>query len=79
MPDFTPVLREDEIKRQISRIAQIISADYRGRELVLIGVLKGAFLFLADLARALTIERLKLIFFKLPATVPIPYLQRILF
>jgi len=62
MPDFTPVIQKDEIERQISRIAKIISADYQGRELVLVGVLKGAFLFLADLARELTLERIKIDF-----------------
>ena len=62
MPDFTPVLKEDEIKRQVSRIAKIISADYQGRDLVLVGVLKGAFLFLADLARELTLEHVKIDF-----------------
>lgn len=62
MPDFTPVLKEDEIKRQVSRVAKNISADYQGRELVLIGVLKGAFLFLADLARKLTLEQVKIDF-----------------
>lgn len=62
MPEFTPVISEDEIHRQISRIAQTISGDYRGRELVMVGVLKGAFLFLADLARQLTLEKIKIDF-----------------
>ncbi len=57
MPEFTPVIEKDEIHRQISRIAKIISTDYKGRELVLIGVLKGAFIFLADLVRQLTLEK----------------------
>ena len=55
MPDFTPVIKKDEIEQQISRIAAVISRDYQDRELVLIGVLKGAFIFLADLCRRLTI------------------------
>jgi hypoxanthine phosphoribosyltransferase len=62
MPDFTPVLNKDEIERQISDIAKIITADYQGQELVLVGVLKGAFLFLADLARELKLDNLKIDF-----------------
>ena len=62
MPDFTSVLEKDEIKQHITRVAKIISADYQGRELVLVGVLKGAFLFLADLARELTLEHVKIDF-----------------
>ncbi|MGD8702237.1 MAG: hypoxanthine phosphoribosyltransferase [Desulfosarcina sp.] len=62
MPDFTLVLNKDEIERQISEIAKIISADYQGQELVLVGVLKGAFLFLADLARELKLDNLKIDF-----------------
>jgi hypoxanthine phosphoribosyltransferase len=46
---------ESEITRRVSEIAEKISLDYRGRELVVVGVLKGAFIFLADLVRKLTI------------------------
>ncbi len=45
MPELIPVITEDEIQRRISTVAKAISADYQGRELVLIGVLKGAFFF----------------------------------
>jgi hypoxanthine phosphoribosyltransferase len=62
MPEFIPVLKKHEIQRQILRVAETISADYHGRELVLIGVLKGAFLFLADLARELKLEKIKIDF-----------------
>ena len=62
MPEFIPVIKEAEIHQQISRIAKTISHDYQGRELILIGVLKGAFLFLADLARELTLEKIKIDF-----------------
>ncbi len=43
-------------------MAATISEDYRGRELVLVGVLKGAFVFLADLARQLKLDRIKIDF-----------------
>lgn len=45
----------DEIQKQVQEIAGRISADYNGRELIVIGVLKGAFIFMADLIRALSI------------------------
>ncbi|BBO85706.1 hypoxanthine phosphoribosyltransferase [Desulfosarcina ovata] len=62
MPEFIPVIKKDDIQRQITRIAAAISADYQGRELIMIGVLKGAFLFLADLVRELKLEKIKIDF-----------------
>lgn len=55
MAELIPVLKQDDIQKRISVIARRISADYKDRELVLIGVLKGAFIFLSDLIRQLTI------------------------
>ena len=55
MPDLVPVLKTDEIQRIVSELGQKISSDYQGRELILVGVLKGAFIFLSDLIRQLTI------------------------
>jgi len=43
------------IDRRVKELADAISCDLEGRELVLIGVLKGAFIFLADLTRYLKI------------------------
>jgi len=45
----------DLIAKRVCEIAKEISRDYEGRELVIICVLKGAFVFLADLARRLDI------------------------
>lgn len=55
MPDLIPVLTETEIKENIRLLAGRISEDYRKKNLILIGVLKGAFVFLSDLMRLLTI------------------------
>lgn len=55
MPELIKVLTEKEIDRLISSVAQKISEEYKDKRLVLIGVLKGAFVFLGDLARKLTI------------------------
>jgi hypoxanthine phosphoribosyltransferase len=49
------VFTAEEIARQVQLLASRISEDYAGKEVVLIGVLKGAFIFLADLVRQLTI------------------------
>jgi hypoxanthine phosphoribosyltransferase len=43
----------DQIKARIAELAKEIDADYQGREPVLVGILKGAAMFMSDLARAL--------------------------
>ncbi len=57
--DLPPVLiSEETIVRRVDELAGQISSDYeQAGEIVLVGVLKGAFIFLADLARRLTIDR----------------------
>ena len=54
-----PVLiSENDIRARVDELAAEISADYADKgNLVLVGVLKGAFIFLADLSRRLTIPR----------------------
>jgi hypoxanthine phosphoribosyltransferase len=44
-----------EIAARVSALAREIDRDYAGRELLMIGILKGSFLFIADLARAVSI------------------------
>jgi len=55
MVDFIPVLTEDQIRDKVALLARKISSDYQRDNLVLIGVLKGAVVFLSDLMRHLTI------------------------
>lgn len=53
-PDPGPVLVSAErIRARIDEIGAEITRDYAGRTPLLVGVLKGAFLFMADLARAI--------------------------
>ena len=52
---FTLLYSRDEIAKRVRELAAAIDADYAGGELVLIGVLRGAFVFLADLIRHLTV------------------------
>ena len=56
MPELIPVLSRDEIERSIIDLASKISDDYQGKDLILIGILKGAFIFMADLLRHLTVS-----------------------
>jgi hypoxanthine phosphoribosyltransferase len=54
-PELVPVLSNDEIQSKVKILAGRISQDYGQEGLVLLGVLKGAFVFLADLIRELSI------------------------
>jgi len=52
------LIAEEGIRRRVGRLGRRISKDYaRVENLHLVGVLRGSFLFLADLSRALTIPR----------------------
>jgi hypoxanthine phosphoribosyltransferase len=48
------VVSTDQIRAKIDELAAIIDADYADREPLLVGVLKGAVMFMSDLARALS-------------------------
>lgn len=50
------LITEADIRRRVGELAKTISADYRGSKPLLVGLLKGSFIFLADLARALDID-----------------------
>lgn len=49
------VITEDEIKARIGEIGKEISDSYDGRPILLVSILKGAFVFMADLCRAITV------------------------
>ena len=47
------LITQDEIADKVAELAAQVDADYAGREVLLVGVLKGAVMFMADFARAL--------------------------
>ena len=49
------LISEQEIKDKISEMGALISKEYDGKKLLMVSVLKGAFVFMADLMRAVTI------------------------
>jgi hypoxanthine phosphoribosyltransferase len=50
-----PIVTQEQMRARIRELGRQISADYAGKDLVLVGVLKGAYAFYADLARAIRI------------------------
>ena len=54
-PQMIPVLSRAEIAQKTRSIAHQISEDYAGKQVVLVGILTGSFIFLADLVREVTI------------------------
>ena len=47
------VASNEEIQKRVAELAKQVGEDYRGRDLLLVGVLKGAVMLMADLSRAL--------------------------
>jgi hypoxanthine phosphoribosyltransferase len=50
-----PIVTQEEMRARIKELGKQIANDYLGKDLVLVGVLKGAYAFYADLARAIRI------------------------
>lgn len=50
------LLTEEEIQRKVAEMAAEISKDYEDKQLLLVGILKGSMVFMADLMRRLSIN-----------------------
>jgi hypoxanthine phosphoribosyltransferase len=50
------VVSEEQLQARIRELGKDVTADYEGRPPLLVGVLKGAFVFMADLARAIDLH-----------------------
>jgi hypoxanthine phosphoribosyltransferase len=50
-----PIVTQEEMRARIRELGKQITTDYTGKDLVLVGILKGAYAFYADLARAIRI------------------------
>ncbi len=55
-PNLEVLYSEQQIRDRIAELGRQITADYRGKELVLVSVLKGSCVFLADLMRAIDLQ-----------------------
>ncbi len=50
-----PIVTQEEMRTRVRELGRQIAADYTDKELILVGILKGAYAFYADLARAIRI------------------------
>ncbi len=50
-----PLFTTGQLHNRVTELAAAISRDYAGREVLAIGILKGAFIFFADIIRALNL------------------------
>lgn len=53
---FVPLIKEEEIQKRNRELGRQISIDYASKTPIFIGVLNGAFLFLSDLIKNVTID-----------------------
>ena len=47
---------EEQLKTRVAELARQIEADYAGKEIMLISVLRGSFIFMADLCRSIDLD-----------------------
>ena len=50
------LIEQDEIEQKVKELAERINKDYSGEELVIVGILKGAFIVISDLAKQLSVD-----------------------
>src|SRR5688572_16041460 len=55
-PNLEILYTEDQISKRIRELGEKITHEHRGRELVLVGVLKGSCVFMADLMRSIDLQ-----------------------
>lgn len=55
MADIRTLITAEQIDEKLGEIGRAVSADYRSKDLIVVGVLKGAFMVMADLARHIEI------------------------
>lgn len=48
---LSPLIKEDEIRARVAEMGETITSKFKGKDLVMVGVLKGSFMFFADLIR----------------------------
>ena len=55
METLTPLFTSQKIQERVLTLGKEITQDYQGKELIVVGVLRGAFMFMSDLVRAINL------------------------
>ena len=50
------MISQDELEKGVSRLAEEVNRDYKGKEIIVLGILKGCFVFMADLIKKLNCD-----------------------
>ena len=50
-----PLFTVEQIRNRVREIADAISSDYEGKDILVVGILRGAFMFMSDLVRAIKV------------------------
>ena len=56
MPDLKVLLSREQISKRVAEIGEQIARDFQGQSIIFLGVLKGAAIFLSDLARHVPLD-----------------------
>jgi hypoxanthine phosphoribosyltransferase len=56
MPELKVLLSRDAIAKRVAELGEEIARDFKGQSIILVGVLKGAAIFLSDLARQIPLD-----------------------
>ena len=59
---FEPLISAQELAAMVAKLGARITEDYRDKDTVFMGILKGSFIFMADLVRQVKIPRLEVCF-----------------
>lgn len=53
MDEIKELISSENIQKRVKEIGAEITAEYKGKDIIVVGVLKGAFIFMADMVRAI--------------------------
>lgn len=59
---FETLISAEELAAKVSELGEIITRDYKDKDTVFVGILKGSFIFMSDLVRKVKLDRLEICF-----------------